>query len=160
MIPANSSKLASWHRRTVEWTLIVLAISGLVWMAGYYALQAMPDMDGPEARSALHILVMTHGIVAYLSAIAVGSLLGRHVPAGLAARRKLKTGIAGLALGGALVLTALLLYYAGDESARELSSIAHQIAGALAVVLVSAHVAHKAKQASETPASQTPSSDQ
>ena len=143
MIPESASKLTCWHRRTLVFTALALAVSGLVWMAGHYALLAAPDFDGSEPRSLLHQVIILHGIMAYGAAILFGSLLGRHIPAGLKSGRKLISGLSSLSLMIALIVTALLLYYAGSEHIRDISSIAHQVVGVLAVVLVWMHVVQK-----------------
>jgi hypothetical protein len=144
MPPVIATRLAVWHRRAVIWASIAVAATGLVWMAYYYAIQAVPAWDGPDARRTLHHVIVAHGVAAYLGVLVWGSLFGRHIPAGLQSRRKLVSGIAALALAAVLVITGLLLYYAGGEGVRSVSSIAHQVFGVAVAVVVAVHVLAKA----------------
>jgi hypothetical protein len=146
MIKPTASKLALWHRRTLEVILTALALTGLVWIAATLMLDRYPDFDGPEIRSALHLDIIVHGILAYAALAAIGSLLGRHVPAGLETGRKVNTGIATLIFTGVLGATGLLLYYAGGEETRALSSLAHQIVGGAAIPLVIFHILKQVDQ--------------
>ena len=141
MSALHTAKLAPWHRRAVIWVGLGLAVTGIVWMAGHAALWANPDLDGSEPRSLLHSVLMAHGVLGYATAVLFGTLLGRHIPVGLARRRKLGSGIPSLALIAALIVSALLLYYAGSEWIRDVASALHQVLGVGAVALVSAHVA-------------------
>ena len=50
------------------------------------------------------------------------------------------TGLTALSLAGGLVLTALLLYYAGSDTLRSASSVAHQLLGVAAVAAVWIHL--------------------
>jgi len=137
----GSPKLSPWHRWTVVGVAILLGLSGLAWMAGHGLLLLEPDRDGPEARSLLHRVLMAHGVLGYAGAILLGSLFGRHVPAGWSLRRRVVSGGAAIGLVALLLVSALLLYYAGSEEARELASWAHQALGVLAIGVVCAHIA-------------------
>lgn len=142
----TASKLAGWHRRMLEIILIALALTGILWIAATFALDRYPDFDGPEIRSALHLDIIVHGVLAYAALAAIGSLLGRHVPAGLETKRKVNTGIATLVITAILGVTGLLLYYAGGEDTRTLSSFVHQIVGGLAIPLVIFHILKQVDQ--------------
>jgi len=87
---------------------------------------------------------MGHGVLGYAAAVLLGSLLGRHIPAGLRSGRRRVTGITALSLAGALLLTALLLYYAGSDTVRTVSSVTHQVLGVVAVVVVWVHLTRRA----------------
>ena len=140
MIPAHTSRLDRVHRTALILVSILLAATGLVWMALYWSAMAWPDLDGHGLRSALHQIVTLHGITAYLAAIFVGSLLGRHVPAGLKQRRRLASGLTGLGLIGLLILSALFLYYASTPDLRDIASLVHQACGLLATGAVGYHM--------------------
>lgn len=140
MIPETTSRLGRGHRRLVVWTAITLALTGLAWMAGYYAVVLAPDLDSSEARSLLHLIVETHGVLGYGGAVLLGTLLGRHIPAGLRGGRKLVSGLIALTLAALLIVSALVLYYAAGETVRQAGSFLHQAAGVLATALVTVHV--------------------
>jgi hypothetical protein len=137
---SGSPKLSAWHRWIVLAVSALLALSGLLWMIGSGLLLLDPERDGPEARSMLHRALIVHGVLGYAGAILFGSLLARHVPAGLRQRRRVFSGCAGVGLVGVLLLSALMLYYAGSEVVRELTSWTHQALGVLAIGVVWAHI--------------------
>lgn len=133
--------LALWHRRLVVATAVGLALTGVAWMAARQGLALFPDLDGVSARARLHALLVLHGVLGYAGAVLLGSLLGGHIPAGLRSGRRRVTGLAALGLAGGLVLTALLLYYAGSDGLRGASSAAHQVLGVVAIAAVWIHAA-------------------
>lgn len=137
--------LTPWHRRLVVTAALGLAASGLLWMVADQGLVLFPELDGSSARSRMHLLLMVHGVLAYGGAVLFGSLLGRHIPAGLRSGRRTVTGIASLSLVGALLLTALLLYYAGSETLRSISSVSHQVLGVAAIVVLCVHIIRRAR---------------
>jgi lipid-A-disaccharide synthase-like uncharacterized protein len=144
VIPETSPRLVPWHRRAVIALGIALALTGLLWMVGHYALLFLPERDGPEPRAALHVVLIVHGAVGYAAAVLFGSLLGRHVPAGLLRRRKVISGLAAVVLIAGLLGSALLLYYASSEAMRDAASVAHQALGLVAIGVVSVHIASRA----------------
>ena len=141
--PANDLRLAPWHRRLVIGAAIGLAATGLLWMAAEYGLGSFPELDGTAARSRMHALLVLHGVLGYAGAVLVGSLLGRHIPAGLRSGRRTATGLTVLGLVTALMLTALLLYYAGSDPLRRASSAAHQGLGVAAIAAAWIHIARR-----------------
>jgi hypothetical protein len=140
---SNGLLLAPWHRRLVFATALGLAVTGLLWTIGDQGLGFFPELDGSAARSRMHLLLMAHGVLAYGGAVVLGSLLGRHIPAGLRSGRRAVTGITALSLVGALLLTALLLYYAGSDTLRSVSSAAHQVLGVAAVAVLCVHLTRR-----------------
>jgi hypothetical protein len=122
---------------------IGLAATGLLWMGAEYGLTALPQLDGAGARSKLHLVLVMHGVLAYAAAVLVGSLVARHIPAGLQSGRRAWTGIPALVLLGGLGATGLLLYYAGSDALRQASSWIHQALGVIAVGVVWVHVARR-----------------
>jgi hypothetical protein len=126
-------------------TLTGLGVTGLVWMGLHYANGGFAGENRPYAL--LHQLMIFHGILGYLVAVAVGLFLAQHVGAGWRARRSRATGISLLALFATLMASALVLYYSGDDSLRALASLAHQIVGVGLVLAVPAHVMQRVRKA-------------
>lgn len=124
-------------------TALALTATGLLWMAADQGIAFFPEIDGSATRSRMHLLLTIHGVLAYGGAVLFGSLLGRHIPAGLRSRRRTATGISALCLVGALLLTALLLYYTGSETLRTASSVAHQVLGVAALAVVWVHLTRR-----------------
>ena len=149
--PANGLRLAPWHRRLVIAAAIGLAATGLLWMAAEYGLGSFPELDDAAARSRMHALLMIHGVLGYAGAVLFGSLLGRHIPAGLRSGRRTATGLSVLGLVAALLVTALLLYYAGSDPLRRASSAAHQGLGVAAIAAAWIHIARRERPRRDGP---------
>jgi hypothetical protein len=132
-------------------TTVGLALTGVVWMAGRLGIDLFPEYDGSAARARLHGLLMLHGVLGYAGAILLGSLLGQHVPTGLRSGRRRASGLAALGLAGGLVATALLLYYAGSDTVRSVSSVGHQGLGVIAIAAVWLHVAGRERPGRRSP---------
>ena len=141
----------AWQRMFLYLTLTGLGASGLIWMGVHYASQS--GFAGESAPYALlHQLMVFHGVLGYLMAVAVGLFLAQHVGAGWRARRSRATGISVLSLFAALMASALVLYYSGDDTLRTLASLTHQIVGVGLVLAVPAHVVQRVRKAASAPA--------
>ena len=125
-------RLGKWHRLLLLSTLFLVAASGLCWFVLHDLMEHEPD-------EWLHALLVVHGASSFGSAIAFGSLLPLHVPAGWRQRRNLVTG---LTLGSAmaiLIVSALVLYYGGEE-ARAWARLVHLWVGIPAILLAPLHM--------------------
>lgn len=129
-----------WQRSLLYLTVSGLAVTGLAWMALHYASGGFAGEDRPYAL--LHQLMVLHGILGYATAVAVGMFLGQHVATGWRSGRNLATGLSVAVLFGALIGTALVLYYSGEEWLRTVASLSHQILGLGLILTVPLHVAH------------------
>jgi hypothetical protein len=139
-VPETSARLSRWHKRAVIWTSLTLAVTGVLWMAAHYAMLAFPDLDEPPMRSVMHGVLIVHGVLAYGAAILLGSLLGRHIPAGLRRKNLPLSGLVSLALGAGLIVSALFLYYAPSPEIHDIASLAHQALGVVAIAAVCRHI--------------------
>jgi len=125
-------RLGRWHRRFVLAILILVAVSGLLWFV-------LHDMMGREANEVLRTLLIVHGVTAFGTAIAFGSLLPLHIFVGCRQRRNLVTGL-GLALVmTVLIVSALLLYYGGEET-RRWARLIHLWVGIPAIIALPLHM--------------------
>jgi hypothetical protein len=86
------------------------------------------------------LLMKIHGAAAMVALVAIGSLLAFHVPGGWAERRSRPSGSAMLVICALLTLTGYLLYYAGAETARDISSYVHLALGLALPVVLGAHL--------------------
>ena len=68
-----------------------------------------------------------------------GFLWGTHVVPGWWIRRRVRSGVALVAVAGWLMLSAYLLYYLGDEDQRFIVSVLHWSVGLSCPVLFLAH---------------------
>lgn len=115
-----------------------LLLTGAAWVL----LEYRPDLSGLDeqaARSASAALMKLHGAAAMIALLQMGALLSGHVGAGWKSTRNKASGIASLALAGALVLTGYALYYAGADELRHSASLLHMALGAALPVVLFAH---------------------
>ncbi len=101
-------RLGKWHRRLVIAALGLVGASGVLWFVLHDVMDRAPD-------DLLHGLLVTHGVTAYVSAVAFGSILPLHVVGGWRYRRHLVSGVAAVLVLALLIGSALLLYYGGEE---------------------------------------------
>jgi hypothetical protein len=98
-----------WQRILVYGSLSVVALSGLMWWF-------LHDFISDEPDSLQRLLLVTHGVSAFAALVAFGSVLPMHVRAGWRDRKNLTTGLSVIAGMMVLSITALMLYYGGEES--------------------------------------------
>ena len=120
------------QRRLLHSTLAALLLSGVYWALIHYG-GAKPYLSEP-------LLMKIHGAAAMVALIVIGGLLAFHVPGGWAERRSRPSGSAMLVLCALLTLTGYLLYYAGAETARDISSYAHLALGLALLIVLGAHL--------------------
>jgi hypothetical protein len=125
-------RLGKWHRWLVLAILILVAVSGLLWFVLHDVMDRGPD-------EVLHTLLVVHGVTAFGAAIAFGSLLPVHVFVGCRQGRNLVTGICLATVMVVLIVSALLLYYGGEET-REWARLVHLWVGIPAILALPLHM--------------------
>lgn len=120
------------QRRLLYSTFVVLLVSGAYWALIHYG-GAKPYLSEP-------LLMRIHGAAAMVALIVIGGLLAIHVPGGWAVRRSRPSGGAMLVLCALLTLTGYLLYYAGADTARDVSSYVHLALGLTLPIVLGAHL--------------------
>ena len=125
-------RLGKWHRRFLIAALVLVAASGVLWFVLHDVMDRAPD-------ELLHELLVAHGVTAYASAIAFGSVLPLHVVAGWYYRRHLLSGLAVVVTLTLLIASALLLYY-GDEQTQAWARLVHIVTGFGAIFAALLHI--------------------
>lgn len=100
-------RLGFWQKTAIYSTTVV-GLSGLLWFI-------LHDVIADDPGDLAHLLLMLHGVSAYALLVAIGSLLPIHVRSGWLRRRNFVTGLAVIVVMTILGLTALVLYYGGEE---------------------------------------------
>jgi hypothetical protein len=101
-------RLGFWQKASVCLFAAIVAFSGIFWFVAHDLLAIEPgDITRP--------LLTIHGIFSYTLLVAIGSLLPLHVRSGLRRRHKLVTGLTVLTIMAVLAVTALVLYYGGED---------------------------------------------
>jgi bacteriorhodopsin len=102
-------RLGPWQQAAVYATLVIVALTGLVWLA-------LHDVIEEEASDLQRWSLILHGISAFAALIVFGSLLPLHVRSGWLRRRNIASGLSITTVMAVLIGTALLLYYGGEET--------------------------------------------
>ena len=128
-----------WQRRAVYLTIVLLTLSGLLWLAAHFFLRPVTEFG--ESVSPLEPWSMKlHGAVAMVMLFLLGSLLNNHIRRGLRARRNRSSGWSMMVMTALLVLTGYGLYYVAGEVSRPLWSWVHWIIGIGFVAALPVHV--------------------
>lgn len=101
-------RLGFWQKTAVLASVAGVGLSGLLWFI-------LHDVVTDDFSDAAHMLLTLHGVSSYGLLVAVGSLLPLHIRAGWRSGRNTATGIVLTAIMAILSVTALMLYYGGEE---------------------------------------------
>lgn len=121
-------------------TASLLAVSGAGWLVSHYCFAGhgeLGELPSPWEPWWMRL----HGAAMMLFFVSFGALLPGHVAHGLRRAINATSGIAMLAIVGALTLTGYGLYYLDEGTARAWTGIAHWIIGIAGVVALWGHVA-------------------
>jgi len=132
------SRLPKWQEWSVYATLGLLIVTGLAWLALDWWVRIEGEF-GPEHHPAEHVALIVHGIAAFAFLVVGGSMIPVHVKLGWNLKRNWKSG---LWLGLSTIVTALTalgLYYLGEDSLRSAASLAHWVVG---LVIIPALLVH------------------
>jgi hypothetical protein len=133
------TQLPRWHELAVYFSFGALVATGIAWLVLDKWVRVAGEF-GPEHHPAEHVMLILHGIGAYLFLLVAGALIPVHVKSGWSIGKNRVSGAALGSLLGALVLTGLGLYYLGSELARGWSSVVHWTIGLIALPALVIHV--------------------
>lgn len=138
-MPASRRQLSPRLRVWTYATLTVLFGSGLVW----WALQrwALVDTDfGPAAHPLSPWMLKLHGLAAMAFLIVLGVLVPEHMRRCWHAEKNRLSGVGMITVLIILSISGWLLYYAGNEHLRALTSDVHVWLGLAVPIIVAGHV--------------------
>ena len=138
-------KLARRRRIAIQWVLSGLWSSGALWLPLHYFLTQKARF-GTVPHPLEPWTLKLHGAFAFAALWCGGLLWGMHIVGGWRSGRRRWTGIALSALGVLLIASGYLLYYAGDEDLRAVTSIVHWGIGLGAPIAFLAHRLFKDKR--------------
>ena len=146
MTARRPTKLPRWHERAIYLGFRALLVTGLVWLVLDRWVRLAGEF-GPEHHPAEHIMLILHGIAAYVLLILAGALIPVHVKGGWLVQRNRMSGVSLASALGLLGVTALGLYYLSGEAARGWSSLVHWTVGVAAVPVLLVHAIQGRRQA-------------
>ncbi len=141
----NSRRYLTQRQRTAIYgTLGVLWLSGAIWLPVHYFLrQHGPFGDMPNPAE--HWLIVAHGAGAFAALWLGGWLWRGHVTPWRRSGTRRRSGDALLWVGGVLIASGYLLYYAPGDSLRNGISIMHWSVGLTSVVAILVHRARSGR---------------
>ena len=126
--PSISLRLERWQRRALYASVIVLAGSGLLWLAAHFWWRPVTQFG--EGVSPLEPWSMKlHGAATLLFLFLLGTMLNTHIRRALRNRRNLSSGWIVIGLIICLILSGYGLYYLSGETARPVWSTLHWVVG-------------------------------
>ena len=132
------TSMPRWQEWAVYLSLGLLILSGIVWLLFDQWVRIAGEF-GPERHPAERITLILHGIAAYAFLVIAGTLIPVHIQLGWRIGRNRKSGVTLVAALLLLALTALGLYYFGDEIARHWVSVIHWSVGLAALPALLIH---------------------
>ncbi len=132
-------RLARWHRYTLYGVVVLLTLSGALWLWLHYFGATVGEygrVPHPQEQTALQI----HGAAAMLALFFLGTLLLAHMIRAWEAGRNRWSGGTLAAAMLILTLTGYALYYAGDERLRAGASVLHWVLGLAVPIALVVHI--------------------
>lgn len=139
MTKRRPTNLPRWQELSVYVSFGLLLVTGIAWLALDTWVRVQGDF-GLEHHPAEHWVLIAHAIGAYAFLLVLGAMAPVHIPLGWHQRRNLASGIALLSICGLLGLTALGLYYIGEDVMRSWTSLIHWAVGLAALPALLVHV--------------------
>ena len=135
----SPNRLPRWQEWSIYLGFGLLFASGAAWLLLDWFVRVTGEF-GPEHHPAQHWSIIIHGIAAYIFLAIIGSLIPLHIKLGwiLGQHRWSGSVLAGTLL--VLSLSALGLYYFGDDLWRSWASIMHWSLGLFALLAILLHV--------------------
>lgn len=106
----------------------LVAGSGILWLVAR-----------ERSRGIATVCMQVHGSVAMVLLVFIGAAAALHAPAGWREEKNRASGALFASALSLLIVTAALLYYAGDERTRNVASIVHWTVGLATIALAGVH---------------------
>ena len=135
----HPTNLPRWQELAVYASGAVLLVTGIIWLVLDKWVRVEGEF-GPEHHSAEQWALIAHGIGAYAFLMIVGALIPVHIPLGWRQGRNRLSGVSVLIVCAILSLTALGLYYLGEDVTRSRVSLVHWLVGVGAIAVLLIHV--------------------
>lgn len=135
----SPNRLPHWQEWSIYLGFGLLFASGAAWLLLDWFVRVTGEF-GPEHHPAQHWAIIIHGIAAYFFLAIIGSLIPLHIKLGWVLGQHRWSGSALASTLLLLSLTALGLYYVGDDLSRSWTSIVHWSLGLLALLAILLHI--------------------
>ena len=129
-------RLSPAHRRFLYLTFAILWLSGALWLVAEW----FKDAELGPTRTPLQSQSMKIHGAAMLVYLAMLGTLWTHIQRGFALQANRLSGSLVIAVNAVLTVSGWILYYLGDDMARDWSSLAHWIVGLAVLPLLIGHI--------------------
>lgn len=130
MVHRRTARLAGWQIWLLSLSGAGLWLSGGAWLLLHYFGQKQGQF-GPEMNPLEPWMMKLHGLVLIPALLGIGGMLVAHIPKGWDHEHQRVAGVALCAVLAVLIASGYMLYYVGDDSLREWTSMAHWIVGVI-----------------------------
>ncbi len=137
----RSARLARWQVLLLIISGTLLWLSGAAWLLLHYYGQVAGEF-GPETNPLEPWFLRVHGLVLIPALLGFGGLFVVHIPKGWKNSYQRNVGVALTAVLAALIISGYMLYYVGDESLRDWTSLIHWVLGLAIPTLFIWHYLH------------------
>lgn len=124
----RSAKLARWQIMVLTISGALLWLSGAGWLLLHYFGQVQGEF-GVETNPLEPWFLRLHGLVLIPALLGFGGLFIVHIPKGWKDKSQRVAGVTLTAVFGVLIATGYMLYYVGEETVRDWTSIIHWAIG-------------------------------
>ena len=128
MIHRRTARLATWQIWLLSLSGACLWLSGGAWLLLHY-FEQMPGEFGPEMNPLEPWMMKLHGFVLIPALLGIGGMFVAHIPKGWDHVHQRVAGVALCAVLAVLIASGYMLYYVGDDTLRQWTSMAHWIVG-------------------------------
>jgi hypothetical protein len=132
-------RLSSFHERWVVGVALALFATGALWIVFHYFV-TVPSEFGEHRHPLETWWLRLHGAAAMAFLVVFGTLLSVHIRGAWRLGRNRVTGVVMLSLASLLVVSGYGLYYSGEETLRQWTSVVHWIIGLAALPAMVAHM--------------------
>ena len=144
----TTARLSHREQRLVYLICMLVWITGALWLFFHHFLR-QPGEFGDNAHPLEAWWMKLHGLTAFAFLWLAGLLWGLHVKRAWPLRQRRWSGSGVFIIGGVLIATGYLLYYAGNETLRAGSSLLHWTFGLASPLLLAVHVLWHRRQRKE-----------
>lgn len=128
-----------WFLPFLWFVMVTISLSGIGLLPKVMELR-FPILTPFEINNDFSELMrMGHAVIAFVYCALIGALWATHMRLGWRKRSKLKTGLTLALLSLLLMVTALFLYYSGDDAVANPASVIHIVAGIALTLLFLMH---------------------
>jgi hypothetical protein len=125
-------RIGKWHQAAIYAALIPVCTSGVAWFI-------LHDFVEEEPTELQRKWLVIHGVAAFAALMVFGSVFPLHVRASWNGKRNIGTGLSIGSIMAALTVTALFLYYGGEDT-RFLARWGHIAVGLIAIPMFPLHL--------------------